>query len=187
MLYGYARVSTTDQDLTIQKEALKAAGCELIREEKVTGTSRKGRIELDTVLQFIRDGDTLVVTRIDRLARSLDDLQGIVNTLRDKGANLLVTEQSVDTSTASGKAFFQMLGVFAEFETNIRRERQMEGIAKAKAKGVYKGRKRTIDANEVKRLKALGKGATEIANKLRIVRSSVYRALELPGDDPEKR
>jgi DNA invertase Pin-like site-specific DNA recombinase len=85
-------------------------------------------------------------------------LQGIVQTLRDKGANLLVTEQSVDTSTASGKAFFQMLGVFAEFETNIRRERQMEGIAKAKAKGVYKGRKRTIDANEVKRLKDLGKG-----------------------------
>jgi DNA invertase Pin-like site-specific DNA recombinase len=98
-----------------------------------------------------------------------------------------VTEQSVDTSTASGKAFFQMLGVFAEFETNIRRERQMEGIAKAKAKGVYKGRKRTIDANEVKRLKDLGKGATEIANRLKIVRSSVYRALELLGDDPEKR
>jgi DNA invertase Pin-like site-specific DNA recombinase len=187
MLYGYARVSTTDQDLTIQKEALKAAGCEVIREEKVTGTSRKGRVELDTVLQFIRDGDTLVVTRIDRLARSLDDLQGIVQTLRDKGANLVVTEQSVDTSTASGKAFFQMLGVFAEFETNIRRERQMEGIAKAKAKGVYKGRKRTIDANEVKRLKELGKGATEIANKLKIVRSSVYRALELLGDDPAKR
>ena len=187
MLYGYARVSTTDQDLTIQREALKAAGCEVIREEKVTGTSRKGRVELDTVLQFIRDGDTLVVTRIDRLARSLDDLQCIVNALRDKGANLLVTEQSVDTSTASGKAFFQMLGVFAEFETNIRRERQMEGIAKAKAKGVYKGRKRTIDANEVKRLKDLGKGATEIANKLNIVRSSVYRALELLGDGPEKR
>jgi DNA invertase Pin-like site-specific DNA recombinase len=159
----------------------------VIREEKVTGTSRKGRVELDTVLQFIRDGDTLVVTRIDRLARSLDDLKGIVQTLRDKGANLVVTEQSVDTSTASGKAFFQMLGVFAEFETNIRRERQMEGIAKAKAKGIYKGRKRTIDANEVKRLKDLGKGATEVANRLKIVRSSVYRALELLGDDPEKR
>jgi DNA invertase Pin-like site-specific DNA recombinase len=187
MLYGYARVSPTDQDLTIQREALKAAGCEVIREEKATGTSRKGRAELGTVLQFLREGDTLVVTRIDRLARSLDDLQGIVKILRDRGTNLLVTEQNVDTSTASGKAFFQMLGVFAEFETNIRRERQAEGIAKAKAKGVYKGRKRTIDANEVKRLKDLGDGATEIANKLKIVRSSVYRALELLGDDRGKR
>jgi DNA invertase Pin-like site-specific DNA recombinase len=187
MLYGYARVSTTDQDLTIQREALKAAGCEVIREERVTGTSRKGRVELDTVLQLLREGDTLVVTRIDRLARSLDDLQGIVKTLRDRGANLLATERNVDTSTASGKAFFQMLGVFAEFETNIRRERQAEGIAKAKARGVYRGRKRTIDANEVKRLKDLGDGATEIANKLKIVRSSVYRALELLGDDPKKR
>ena len=142
--YGYARVSTTGQDLTIQREALKAAGCKVIREEKVSGTSRQGRAELDTLLQFIRSGDTLVVTRIDRLARSVADLQDIVRTLREKGANLLVTEQKVDTSTAAGKCFFDMLGVFAEFETNLRRERQMEGIAKAKAKakGVYKGRKK---------------------------------------------
>ena len=176
--YGYARVSTTGQDLTIQREALKAAGCKVIREEKVSGTSRHGRAELDTLLQFIRSGDTLVVTRIDRLARSVADLQDIVRMLREKGANLLVTEQKVDTSTAAGKCFFDMLGVFAEFETNLRRERQMEGIAKAKAKGVYRGRKPSIDVDEVRRLKKEeGLGAAEIAKRLKIVRSSVYRVL----------
>ena len=111
MLYGYARVSTIDQDLTIQREALSAAGCDAIREEKVSGTSRRGRAELDTLLQFIRKDDTLVVTRIDRLARSVADLQDIVRTLREKGANLLVTEQKVDTSTAAGQCFFDLLGV----------------------------------------------------------------------------
>jgi DNA invertase Pin-like site-specific DNA recombinase len=176
--YGYARVSTTGQDLTIQREALKAAGCKVVREEKVSGTSRQGRAELDTLLHFIREGDTLVVTRIDRLARSVGDLQDIVRTLRKKGANLMATEQKVDTSTEAGKAFFDMLGVFAEFETNLRRERQMEGIAKAKAKGVYKGRKASIDADEVRRLKEdEGLGATEIAKRLNLARSSVYRVL----------
>jgi len=176
--YGYARVSTTDQDLTIQRDALKAAGCKVIREERVSGTSRQGRVELDTLLQFIRKGDTLVVTRIDRLARSVADLQDIVRTLREKGANLMATEQKVDTSTAAGKAFFDMLGVFAEFETNLRRERQMEGIAKAKDEGRYHGRKPTIDVDEVRRLKEEeGLGATEIAKRLNIVRSSVYRVL----------
>ena len=176
--YGYARVSTTDQDLTIQREALKAAGCKVIREEKVSGTSRQGRAELDTLLQFIHKGDTLVVTRIDRLARSVADLQDIVRLLREKGANLMATEQKVDTSTAAGKCFFDMLGVFAEFETNLRRERQMEGIAKAKAEGRYHGRKPSIDVDEVRRLKEEeGLGATEIAKRLNIVRSSVYRVL----------
>lgn len=176
--YGYARVSTTDQDLTVQREALKAAGCEIIREEMVSGTSRQGRDELETLLQFLRPGDTLVVTRLDRLARSMDDLSQIVNELQERGAALKATEQPVDTSTAAGKAFFQMLGVFAEFETNLRRERQMEGIAKAKAKGVYKGRKPSIDVDEVKRLRDEdGLGATEIAKRLGIARTSVYRAL----------
>ena len=175
--YGYARVSTTDQDLTIQREALKAAGCVIIKEEKVSGTSRQGRAELDNLLRFIREGDTLVVTRIDRLARSVADLQDIVRLLRERGANLMATEQKVDTSTAAGKCFFDMLGVFAEFETNLRRERQMEGIAKAKAKGIYTGRKPIIDVDEVRRLKEEGLGATEIAKRLKIVRSSVYRVL----------
>ena len=177
--YGYARVSTSDQDLTIQREALKAAGCEIIREEKVSATSRQGRDELNILLEFLRSGDVLVVTRLDRLARSMDDLSAIVRELQDKGVSLRATEQPVDTSTAAGKAFFQMLGVFAEFETNLRRERQMEGIQKAKAAGVYKGRKATIDPLKIKRLKEdEGLGATEIAKRLGIARTSVYRALQ---------
>lgn len=177
--YGYARVSTADQDLTIQRDALRAAGCEIIREEKISGTSRQGRDELKTLMDFLRDGDVLVVTRLDRLARSMDDLSGIARELQEKGVALKATEQPVDTSSAAGKAFFQMLGVFAEFETNLRRERQKEGIAKAKAAGIYKGRKPFIDVNEVRRLrKQEGMGATEIAKKLGIARTSVYRVLQ---------
>lgn len=175
---GYARVSTTDQDTAVQVAALRAAGCEVIREEKASGTTTDGRPELATILDFLRPGDTLVVTRIDRLARSISDLQIIVRTIRERGAALACTEQPVDTSTAAGKAFLDMLGVFAEFETNLRRERQMEGIAKAKAEGVYKGRKPSIDVAEVRRLKGDGKGATEIAKALGIGRASVYRVLE---------
>lgn len=174
---GYARVSTEDQDCTIQETALRAAGCSTVRSEKKSGTSRDGRTELETVLSFLRPGDTLVVTRIDRLARSLLDLEGIVGELRAKGVNLKALEQPVDTSTPAGKAFLQMLGVFAEFETALRRERQMEGIAKAKAAGVYKGRKPSVPADEVKRLHGTGMRPAEIARKLGVGRTSVYRAL----------
>jgi DNA invertase Pin-like site-specific DNA recombinase len=104
------------------------------------------------LLDFVQHGDTLVVTRIDRLARSMKDLQDIVHELRQKGVALRATEQPVDTSTAAGKAFLDMLGVFAEFETNLRRERQLEGIVAAKARGIYKGRKPSIDTAEVRRL-----------------------------------
>ena len=174
---GYARVSTIDQDLTVQTEALKAAGCDVIRKEKVTGTTTKGRTELAIILDFIREGDTLVVTRVDRLARSIADLQDIVRTLKTRGASLRATEQPINTATAAGKCFLDMLGVFAEFETNLRRERQLEGIAKAKAAGVYKGRKPTIVPAEIEKLKAEGLGATAIAKHLGIGRASVYRAL----------
>ncbi len=177
-IYGYARVSTTDQDLTIQRDALTAAGCETIRAEKVSGTSTQGREELATLLDFLREGDTLVVTRVDRLARSVFDLQGIVRELQDKGVALKATEQPINTGTAAGKAFLDMLGVFAEFETNLRRERQLEGIAKAKARGVYKGRKPSIDREAVKALRDGGMGASAIAKQLGIGRASVYRALE---------
>jgi DNA invertase Pin-like site-specific DNA recombinase len=151
---GYARVSTIDQDLSIQRAALKAAGCEVIRGEKRSGTSTAGREELRTVLDFLCKGDVLMVTRIDRLARSIADLQDIVRTLKVRGASLKASEQPIDTSTAAGKCFLDMLGVFAEFETNLRRERQLEGIARAKAEGVYKGRPASIDAAKVRAMKA---------------------------------
>jgi DNA invertase Pin-like site-specific DNA recombinase len=182
-LYGYARVSTTDQDFTIQLDKLKAAGCEVIRSEKMTGTSREGRDELNTLLEFLRTGDTLMVTRVDRLARSIGDLQDIVKQLKLKGVNLRATDQSIDTSNATGKAFLDMLGVFAEFETNLRKERQLEGIEKAKRAGVYKGRSKTIDADRVAEEKALGLGASAIAKKLGIGRASVYRLLQQAGQN----
>jgi DNA invertase Pin-like site-specific DNA recombinase len=149
----------------------------LSRAEKRSGTSTQGREELRTVLDFLRAGDVLMVTRIDRLARSVGDLQDIVRAVRARGATLKATEQPVDTSTAAGKCFLDMLGVFADFETNLRRERQLEGIAKAKAKGVYKGRPPSIDATRVRDLKAQGLSPSEIARTLKIGRASVYRVL----------
>jgi DNA invertase Pin-like site-specific DNA recombinase len=146
--------------------------------EKRSGTTTSGRDELRTVLEFLRKGDVLMVTRIDRLARSIGDLQDIVRTIKARGASLKATEQPIDTSTAAGKCFLDMLGVFAEFETNLCRERQLEGIARAKAEGVYKGRPASIDAAKVRAMKAEGIGATEIAKALKIGRASVYRALE---------
>jgi DNA invertase Pin-like site-specific DNA recombinase len=175
---GYARVSTTDQDLSIQEVALRAAGCEVIRAEKRSGTTTQGREELRTVLDFLRKGDVLMVTRIDRLARSIGDLQDIVRAIKAKGASLKATEQPIDTGTAAGKCFLDMLGVFAEFETNLRKERQLEGIAKAKAEGVYKGRPASIDVAQVREMKEQGMGATAIAKALSIHRASVYRLLE---------
>ena len=177
-LYGYARVSTLDQNLGIQRAALKTAGCKVIRAEKASGTRRDGRTELQVLLDFVQPGDTLVVTRIDRLARSMKDLQDIVHELKGKSVSLRAIEQPVDTGTAAGKAFLDMLGVFAEFETNLRRERQLEGIKAAKANGVYKGRKPSIDAAKVRHLRDEEKlGPAVIARQLGIGRASVYRVL----------
>ncbi|MBK8177227.1 MAG: recombinase family protein [Rhodospirillales bacterium] len=178
VVYGYARVSSIDQDLSIQQAALRAAGCDVVRAEKVTGTRRDSRRELQMLLDFLRTGDTLMVTRIDRLARSLKDLQDIVHELKAKGVALKATEQPIDTGSAAGKAFLDMLGVFAEFETNLRRERQMEGIKAAKERGVYRGRKPSIDPAEVRRLRVEEKlGPAAIAQRLGIGRASVYRVL----------
>ena len=131
------------------------------------------------MLDFLRKGDVLMVTRIDPLPRSIGDLQDIVRAVKAKGASLKATEQPIDTSTAAGKCFLDMLGVFAEFETNLRRERQLEGIAKAKEAGVYKGRPASIDPAEVRRLKnEQSLRPTEIATRLKIGRASVYRVVK---------
>jgi DNA invertase Pin-like site-specific DNA recombinase len=180
-IIGYARVSTTYQDLSIQEATLRSAGCDVIRAEKQSGTSIQGRTELRTVLDFISKGDVLMVTRVDRLARSIGDLQDIVRTLKAKGASLRATAQPIDTSTAAGKCFLDMLGVFAEFETNLRCERQLEGIAKAKAAGVYKGRPASIDVDQVRKPRAEGLKPSEIAKTLKIGRASFYRALVPAG------
>ena len=176
-IIGYGRVSTTDQNHELQESALRAAGCNMIRSEKRSGTTTAERKELRIALDILRRGDVLMVTRIDRLARSIGDLQDILRAVKAKGASLKAIEQPIDTSTAAGKCFLDMLGVFAEFETNVRRERQLEGVASAKARGVYKGRKASIDPAKVRQMKAEGKGASAIAKALRIGRASVYRAL----------
>ena len=134
--------------------------------------------ELQTISDFLRPGDALMVTRIGRLARSIGDLQDVVRAVRANGATLKATERPIDTGTAAGKCFLDMLGVFAEFETNLRKERQMEGIAKAKAACVYKGRAASIDPAQVQQLKAQGMGPSQIAKHLGIARASVYRALK---------
>jgi len=174
-LIGYARVSSAAQSLEIQTVALTAAGCTKLFTEKKSGTSTAGRSALEEALEYAREGDTLTVTRIDRLARSIADLQTIIRRLKQKGIALRCTEQPVDTSTAAGKAFLDMLGVFAEFETNLRKERQMEGIAAAKAKGVYKGRKASVDREEVMRRLGVGEGKSSIAATLGITRMTVHR------------
>ncbi|MCC8460661.1 MAG: recombinase family protein [Candidatus Megaira endosymbiont of Carteria cerasiformis] len=137
---GYSRTSTVEQNLDSQIIALKAANCEFIRTEQKSGNTLADCIELNNILDFIHKDEYLVVTLIDRLAGSLKDLQIIVDRLKAEGAHLYAIEQPVDTSTATGKAFYNMLGVFARFETNLRRERQADGIAAAKNKGIYKGK-----------------------------------------------
>ena len=181
MKVSYIRVSSSSQSLDIQREAVENYGATKIFEEKVSGTTTKGREKLKECLDFVREGDELVITRIDRLARSVLDLQTIVKQLKEKGVTLTATEQPIDTKTASGKCFLDMLSVFSEFETNLRRERQLEGIKNAKEKGVYKGRKQNIDVEKIIKLKEEGYGATKIARELNIHRDSVYRLLKKVG------
>ena len=176
-VFGYARVSTSDQSTAIQEAALKAAGAQVVFAEAVSGTTRHNRRELTKLLGVLGHGDTLLVTRLDRLGRSLLDLANIADEIAQAGAHLRVVEQAVDTSTPAGRAFFGMLATFAAFETDVRRERQAEGIARAKADGIYKGRQPTIDADRVHALKAAGVGPTATALAMGISRQSVYRLI----------
>jgi DNA invertase Pin-like site-specific DNA recombinase len=179
MKYGYARVSSKDQDLSIQMELLQNAGCDMIRSEKLSAKTMDNRDELKILLDFLRAGDTLVVTRIDRLARSVRDLSNIVHDLNSRSVSLIVLQQNIDTSSPTGRAFLSMLGVFAEFENEIRRERQAAGIAKAKAEGKYvgKGRPQVADPATIRQLRAQNLGATAISKQLGVSRATVYRTL----------
>jgi len=177
---GYARVSTLDQDHTTQIKHLQGANCDKVFSEKQSGTTKKNRTELALCLDYMRDGDTLVITKIDRLARSARDLHNLVHDLEKNGISLKVLDQSIDTSTSTGKAFLGMLATFAEFETNIRRERQLEGIAKAKAEGKYTGRKATARAKKGEMLELLqgGMSKPKIAKELGVSVASVYNVLK---------
>ena len=182
-LIGYARVSSRSQSLDVQEAALTNVGVkpEHLYMEKVSGRKREGRAALEDMLsRGVRKGDTVVCTRLDRLARSTRDLLQIAQTLEDKGVNLKVLEQPVDTTNAAGKLFFTILGAFGEFEASIRAERQREGIDAALAKGTdspFKGRPATIDGEKVAAMKSNGMSPSAIAKQLGIARSSVYRYL----------
>ncbi|WP_295707728.1 recombinase family protein [uncultured Brevundimonas sp.] len=177
-LVGYARVSSSGQSLEVQRDQLIATGCTRIFEEKRSGTSQSGREQLALALDYVRDGDVLIVTRLDRLARSITDLRQIIDRLTAKEVAFRVLQQGeIDTSTSNGRLMLNMLGAFAEFEADLRRERQREGIDRAKASGVYKGRKRSVPAEDIRKLKADGVAPTEIAKRLKVGRASVYRAL----------
>ena len=176
MKVGLARVSSVGQNLESQLIALEEYGCEKIFSEKKSGTTTKGRTALKDCLEFVREGDEFVVTRIDRCSRSVLDLQLIVKDLESKGVTFSATEQSINTKTAEGKCFLNMLSVFSEFETNIRKNRQADGIRANKEK--FKGRGQTIDIDRIKALKGQGMGATAIGKEMGIDRTSVYRLLK---------
>jgi DNA invertase Pin-like site-specific DNA recombinase len=174
MIVGYARVSTTDQDYQIQVDALEAAGAEKVFADKATGTNTK-REQLTACLDFVREGDVLLVTRLDRLARSQKDLHNLLAGLTERKVGFRCTEQAIDTTTSMGKLMLGVLGAVAEFETDLRRERQQEGIERAKRQGKYKGGTARIDPCRVRMMLAQGKRPVDIAKELGCNRASVYR------------
>lgn len=179
MIIGYARTSTVEQlaGFDAQVRDLKAAGCERLFTEQVSSVAQ--REQLEAALDFAREGDVLVVTKLDRLARSMGHLMDIVRLLERKGVGLQILAINLDTSTPTGKLMLTVFGGVAQFEREMMLERQREGIAKAKADGKYKGRAPTAMAkkDQILELKAQGVGATAIARQLGIGVTSVYRVL----------
>lgn len=181
---GYARVSSNSQALDIQLDKLRAAGCHKVWSEKRSGRQADNRPELQACLAYVREGDTLVITKMDRMARSVLDLAKTADELRRKGVNLKVLDQGLDTTTSEGKLMANLLGAFAEFENDIRRERQLEGIAAALSRGVKFGRKPALTAKQVETIRRLkeeeGFSAEQLAERFSVGRATIYRALERP-------
>lgn len=182
MKIGYARVSTTEQNLQNQLDKLQAAGCEKVFSEKQSGKSADNREQLQAALDYCRDGDVLIITKLDRLARSMGDLSTITKQLEKKGVGFKVLDQDgIDTTTATGKLLFNILGSIAEFERDLINARCNEGRKAAQSKGVKFGRKEKLTSEQLDALKAdVGAGAMSmqaIAEKYEISRASVYRLL----------
>jgi len=175
--YGYARVSTSSQDLDIQIAKLEEAGCSVVRSETGSGATRQGRMELERLLDFIQKGDELIVHRLDRLGRSTRDVLNLVHELDAKGASLRVLEPEVTTAGDLGRMVITVLGMVADMELKFIRDRQRAGIEAAKGRGVYKGRKKNIDDEEIRRLTAEGIPKAQIARDLGVSRMTVYRAI----------
>jgi DNA invertase Pin-like site-specific DNA recombinase len=179
-MVGYARVSSGGQDLAVQLEKLK--GCDKVFKEKRSGVDA-GRPELQRCLEYLREGDTLLVTKLDRLARSTSDLYRIVSQLAEKGVEFKVLDDpAIDTSSRTGKLVMGILALIAEFENDIRRERQVDGIAKARDRGVRFGRKPLLLPETIREIKVLRHGGTtvpEIMRRMKLSKASVYRALAM--------
>lgn len=178
---GYARVSTLDQDLEIQLDRLRREGCEIIRSEKISGGSREGRGELATVIEFLREGDELVVTRLDRLGRDTRDVLNIVHECQQRAAYVTVLDPHVSTRGDMGQVILTILGMVAQMERRFIKERQREGIARAKAAGMYKGGQSRLDHSKICALHRQGFGPTEIGRAMGCSRMQVYRILNESG------
>lgn len=178
MKIGYARVSSVGQSLDTQIEKLSAAGCEKVFQEKLSGATREKRAQLNAALEYCREGDILVVTKLDRLARSMFDLQDITKTLDRKGVDFIVLDQSIDTTTPAGRLTFHLLGAVAEFERDLIAERRTEGIAKAKERGVKFGRRDKLTSCQIEELRAryrTGESRTSLMKCFSISKSTFYR------------
>ncbi|MBB3399700.1 recombinase family protein [Rhizobium sp. BK060] len=176
---GYARVSTVDQDLEIQLQRLRAEGCVIVRAEKISGASRNGRTELATTIEFLRAGDELVVTRLDRLGRDTRDVLNIVYDCEQRGAFVTILDPHVSTRGEMGQVILTVLGMVAQMERRFIKERQREGISRAKAEGVYKGGKARLDHSLIRQLHSEGLGASAIAKVAHCSRMHVYRILQV--------
>lgn len=179
MLIGYARVSTQLQDNATQIDALKKSGCETIFEEKMSG-GRWDRPNLHELFKHIRKGDTVVVWKLDRLSRSLKDLLFIIEQLEAKGAGFKSLTESIDTTTSAGKMMMQMVGVFAEFERNMLKERTMKGLEYAKRQGRVGGRRpklKPIQIQEIVQLYTTGKSAVELSQLFNVHKATIYRVI----------
>lgn len=180
---GYSRVSTTDQNPESQQDALSKAGVDRIFIDHFTGT-KSSRPEWDKARDAMREGDTLVITRLDRLGRSTKDLLEIAEALAQKGVNLQATEQSIDTTTPEGKLFFTMIAAFAEFEHSMMRARTLDGLAAGRARGRTGGRPAKLSqrkVNDVRERYEAGESVQEIANYFQVSRPTIYRALDAPS------
>ncbi len=191
MRIGYGRVSTTDQNLDAQRDALQAAGCDQVLVDKASGKLAR-RPELDKALLIARGGDQLVVTKLDRLGRSLEHLIGLSNELQARGVDLVVLDQGIDTSTAVGRMFFQILGAIAEFEHALMAERTRDGLAAARARGRTGGQRPKLSPRQVRiaqeMYEAVGPDGrrthtvAEIAAEFGVSRPTIYRHLQRPGE-----
>ena len=179
---GYARVSSVGQSLDVQLDKLTKAGCSKVFKEKRSGRQAENRPELLACLEFVREGDVLVISRLDRMARSVLDLAKISDRLKQKGVSLKVLDQGLDTTTSEGRLMFSLLGAFAEFEADIRMERQRDGIALAQKKGVKFGRKAALTEVQMTRIRQMrqedGFSIEQLTERFSVSRSSVYRALQ---------